>query len=70
MYLMRSSKERGPVSSIKNYDRTKVERLMINYLNCILILFYLWLMINQNTLERESVCGEFSLIYCLHDVTS
>ena len=56
----------------ENYDRRKVERLTINYLNCILILFYLWLMINQNALmrERECVCGEVSLIYWLHDVSS
>ena len=54
----------------ENYDRRKVERLTINYLNCILILFYLWLMINQNALVRESVCGEVSLIYWLHDVSS
>ena len=40
----------------ENYNRRKVERLTINYLNCILILFYLWLMINQNALMRESVC--------------
>ena len=58
MYLMRSSKEGGPISPIKNYGRTKVERLMINYLNCILILFYLWLMINQNALVRERECVE------------